>query len=782
MLLLAVVPLTHSAAHDEGQELQEIVTAQTSAKEQVLAGLAYLQGRPANATTLAQNSYPFLHALKEALQSGVITKEDLLQYKTLFKPVTALLAGVMQSGVWNNRIEALYAERENDFKVREQAQKVLQEEQKVSQEDLNAIVAQEQEEEVRSADQPYMQTLFEPEEFTQEEPAGEDEALLAALERSLQNDDNEEDLALQAAIAESIRLQQEQEAAQPNQELVEAASSQTSAERAAEQGEKSLVEIKPVFADITLSIDGQEEMFTIDVAAIEHANNVLGRLAHHANDKVSMIKDFLENIAKDYVLDKNEMTALLKVLALQDKNAMRSYLADLDKDTKLKFYMIANYLDAPLLQEVSKQLLEGVATQEDLKPELWSEYLLKKIVNNALTAYVGGGWFIHQMHPLWGHEDAVFSVAFSLDSTKLVSGSKDKTIRIWDAVSGEQIGEPLKGHRDSVNSVAWSPDGTKIVSGSDDKTVRIWDVASGKQTGMQSMYHFDSVTSVAWSPNGTKIASGSLDGMVRIWDAASGTQEKAFQSYGINSVAWSPDGTKIVSGSVDSRVYIWNAETGERIGCPLIGHNNDVNSVVFSSDGKKIVSGSRDGTVRIWDVASGEQEKAFTAVDSQVFEAGSVALSPDSTSILFGLKNKMYLWDVASSKQIGGIDYRQPVYSVVFSPDGTKIAHGYGGRQVWLGMSSQALVNLSTFNELLVLEPAVASWQEKHPYFLEKEDLAALKERYKDSVIAPLLNDERLFAVPTFLQRYGKALGLGAVGAAGAGAGAYWWWKQKQNK
>jgi WD40 repeat protein len=79
---------------------------------------------------------------------------------------------------------------------------------------------------------------------------------------------------------------------------------------------------------------------------------------------------------------------------------------------------------------------------------------------------------------LYGHTNSVTSVAFSSDGLRIVSGSYDNTVRIWDAISGT-IQHTLEGHTDWVTSVAFSSDGLRIVSGSHDNTVRIWDANTG---------------------------------------------------------------------------------------------------------------------------------------------------------------------------------------------------------------------------------------------------------------------------------------------------------------
>jgi len=124
--------------------------------------------------------------------------------------------------------------------------------------------------------------------------------------------------------------------------------------------------------------------------------------------------------------------------------------------------------------------------------------------------------------PLEGHTDVVLSVAYSSDGRHIISGSRDSTIRIWDAKTGTAVGQSLKGHTMGVKTVTYSPNGRHIVSGSKDCTIRIWDAKTGTPAGNSLDGHTGSVNSVAYSPSGDNIISGSADMTIRIWEIKTG--------------------------------------------------------------------------------------------------------------------------------------------------------------------------------------------------------------------------------------------------------------------
>ncbi|MGK7902362.1 MAG: caspase family protein [Hormoscilla sp.] len=192
---------------------------------------------------------------------------------------------------------------------------------------------------------------------------------------------------------------------------------------------------------------------------------------------------------------------------------------------------------------------------------------------------------VREINMFKGHENYVLSVAFSPDGKRIVSGSSDETIRLWD-LDGNPIGEPFRGHENSVLSVAFSPDGKRIVSGSNDLTIRLWDL-DGKPIGEPFRGHENSVESVAFSPDGKRIVSGSYDKTIRLWP---GDNWRDPLTLGCNLLWLHPvlAGPDVEEGVNVSRRYVWDKAWDDkdkarflvRQGWLLVSEKGDVSGAV----------------------------------------------------------------------------------------------------------------------------------------------------------------------------------------------------------
>jgi WD40 repeat protein len=308
-----------------------------------------------------------------------------------------------------------------------------------------------------------------------------------------------------------------------------------------------------------------------------------------------------------------------------------------------------------------------------------------------------------ELMTLRGHKECVKSVAFSPDGKRIVSGSEDKTNKIWDAATGAEL-MTLRGHSDKVWSVAFSPDGKRIVSGSRDKTVKVWDATNGDEL-MTIRGHQRMIGPVSFSPDGRRIVSGSMDWTIKepwvqtikVWDAATGAEVMTLRGRHtdiILSIAFSPDGERIVSGSFDETVKVWDAATGAEI-MTLHGHRLAVADVAFSPDGKRIASGSNDGTIKVWDVSTGTELMTLVGHENEVW---SVAFSPDGMHIISGSRDKtVKVWDAAIRAEAVTLSgHRGGFFSIAFSPDGKRLVSGSNDNmiKVWDSATGAELMTL----------------------------------------------------------------------------------------
>ncbi|KAF8838835.1 WD40 repeat-like protein [Paxillus ammoniavirescens] len=205
-----------------------------------------------------------------------------------------------------------------------------------------------------------------------------------------------------------------------------------------------------------------------------------------------------------------------------------------------------------------------------------------------------------------GHENWVKCVRFCLDDDKLVTGSDDNTLRIWNRTTGAV--EVLRGHSRSVWDADVSRDGKMIVSGSADRTVQIWNRES-RETTHVCEGHESWVKSVKFSPDSSRVVSASNDSIVRVWSVETG--ELAFEPIKCRGEVWcvrySPSGDRIASGG--ESVQIWNAETGSEI---VSIRNSSVTSLAWTTDGTHVIGG-RCGEVIIWNSHDGEQLRTWNS-------------------------------------------------------------------------------------------------------------------------------------------------------------------------
>jgi WD40 repeat protein len=297
-------------------------------------------------------------------------------------------------------------------------------------------------------------------------------------------------------------------------------------------------------------------------------------------------------------------------------------------------------------------------------------------------------------------------VAFHPQGHQVLTGGGDKTARLWDCATGQELrrfGGEGKGHDDRVTSVALHPQGHQVLTGSDDKTIRLWDCATGQELrrfGGEGKGHDGSVTSVAFHPQGHQVLSGSDDKTMRLWDCATGQELRRFGGEGkghdgsVTSVAFHPQGHHVLTGSSDDTARLWDCATGQelrRFGGGGKGHDNWVTGVAFHPQGPQVLTGSHDSTARLWDCATGQELRRFGGTDRGDGKRHdgwvmSVAFHPQGHQVLTGSNDDTArLWDCATGQELrrfGGTDrgngkgHGNSVTSVAFHPQGHQVLTG----------------------------------------------------------------------------------------------------------
>ena len=307
----------------------------------------------------------------------------------------------------------------------------------------------------------------------------------------------------------------------------------------------------------------------------------------------------------------------------------------------------------------------------------------------------------------------VLALAFSPDGTKLASGSKDNTTRLWDSNNDEWIilQEKYTGYGLApwTNVVAFSPDGKMLASGSTNKTVQLWDTITGEPLATLTG-HVNGITALAFSPDGTTLASGSTDGAIRFWRPGTGAPLPPHITGHIASVraaTFFQESSTLVSVAFNGEITFWNLKTPQKYTVHTAGHQDWLATLAFSPDGTKLASVRASGNVifspgfnhalwsagssiRLTDVSTGSELATLTDIKTP----SHLTFSPDGKTVACSSEGKrIHLWNTETGDELkiplvarkADIHNMSRITALGFSPDGTTLVSGtdQGGIQTW---------------------------------------------------------------------------------------------------
>jgi RNA polymerase sigma factor (sigma-70 family) len=386
------------------------------------------------------------------------------------------------------------------------------------------------------------------------------------------------------------------------------------------------------------------------------------------------------------------------------------------------------YMHSYSMQEIAEFLEVPVSTvksrlrnaRDRLKKELGE---METVKNTLQDATLPPTFAAQVMEVLDG--GTVWSLSFAPDSQTLASASSNKTVKLWDARTGQLL-RTLHGHEKSVDQVVYSPDGSTLASASRDHSIKLWDAQSGELK--HTLSPGERPISIAFSPDGKLLANASsmrkqvngqtdiVGSRVLLWNVESGDvvrelerlllpelhPEPTTRGGRFYSAVFSPDGATVATGAalwegsqvVGGEVKLWDVLTGE-LRLTLAVPHYGVQPVEFSPDGRLLAAGctkagSGDGAdtieaeMRVWNAASGALVRTLTEEPGWYLKA--LQFSPDSKTLAVcrmqaehgnATNCDVRLWDLRSGAPLQTLSGGRKDASVItFSPDGKMLASG----------------------------------------------------------------------------------------------------------
>ncbi|KAG1766605.1 hypothetical protein EV702DRAFT_1282874 [Suillus placidus] len=294
-----------------------------------------------------------------------------------------------------------------------------------------------------------------------------------------------------------------------------------------------------------------------------------------------------------------------------------------------------------------------------------------------------------------GHEGTVKAVAVFPDKRRMVTGSWDKTLRLWDLETGVVL-KKMEGHSSAVQALAVSRDGQTLASGDRNGEIIAW---HGETLTQPIKAHSDWITSLDFSPGGTVLATGSWDGTFKFWC----TQTWQMQGEPIECgtcvccVRYSPSG-ELLAIATFGNIEIYNTGTRERL-TSFKGHTLHNFSLAWTLDGTRLLSGgsSSDPNIREWDPSTWQQ--VGHPWEGHTHNINAIAIHPAGTLVASASDDShIHLWRLSDQRTIAIFQHSSPLRSVTFSTDGKHILSGG-----WDSETSEWILAITTARDACII-------------------------------------------------------------------------------
>ena len=278
---------------------------------------------------------------------------------------------------------------------------------------------------------------------------------------------------------------------------------------------------------------------------------------------------------------------------------------------------------------------------------------------------------------LFGGTDGVNSICFGHDS-KLITGSWDMKVKIYDGSSWDKISKPEKifeeRHTSWCCQVRFSPDGQLLASCSEDSSAKIWDIKTGREI-LHLAGHKGRCNSISWKSDGKFIATSSLDCSFKIWSLETGAEVKSVVQHSefVRTIHWGDDDKFIASGSYDKTAKIYDTENDTVIAV-LNGHTDYVMSIMLHRNGIHVATGSKDCSIRIWNILTQAELFCISSHTELIWE---ILYSPNYLMLASASMDKtVRIFETSTYKEIVKLQHNENVNCCAFSHDSKTLFSG----------------------------------------------------------------------------------------------------------